>query len=177
MIALIDGGGNALLVQVLQEFYVQATRSTRPDALPHDIAAGLIRTWLRFKVQGHLRGDYDQRVGDQGSPPPVLLGLRHCCCRPRARLPELYTEDMTHGREIEGVLAPPPPERGRACPRASTRGSTRAAGRVVVTPHALNLPPTRCLRRRRPPYRPYRGGVSARPCQATSLKCLRARAA
>jgi len=28
-------------VQVLQEFYVQATRPTRPDPLPHDIAAGL----------------------------------------------------------------------------------------------------------------------------------------
>ena len=43
-VALIDAGGNALSVQVLQEFYVQATRATRRDALPHDIAAGLIRT-------------------------------------------------------------------------------------------------------------------------------------
>ena len=50
-VALIDGGDNALSVQVLQEFYVQATRQTRPDALPHNIAVGLIRTWLRFKVQ------------------------------------------------------------------------------------------------------------------------------
>ena len=32
-------------VQVLQEFYVQATRASRPDPLPHDIAVGLIRTW------------------------------------------------------------------------------------------------------------------------------------
>ena len=38
-VALIDTGGNALSVQVLQEFYVQATRATRRDALPHDIAA------------------------------------------------------------------------------------------------------------------------------------------
>ena len=29
----------------------QATRLTRRDALPHDIAAGLIQTWLRFKVE------------------------------------------------------------------------------------------------------------------------------
>ncbi len=50
-VALIDAGGNALSVQVLQEFYVQATRATRRDALPHDIAVGLIETWLRFKVQ------------------------------------------------------------------------------------------------------------------------------
>jgi predicted nucleic acid-binding protein len=48
---LIDAGNNALSEPVLQEFYVQATRPTRPDALPHDIAAGLIRTWLRVRVQ------------------------------------------------------------------------------------------------------------------------------
>ena len=37
-----------LSVQVLQEFYVQATRSTRADALTHEEAAGLIRSWKRF---------------------------------------------------------------------------------------------------------------------------------
>jgi predicted nucleic acid-binding protein len=50
-VALVDAGNNALSVQVLQEFYVPATRPNRPDPLSHDIAAGLIRTWLRFKVQ------------------------------------------------------------------------------------------------------------------------------
>jgi predicted nucleic acid-binding protein len=50
-IALLDRPDNGLSVQVLQEFYVQATRSSRPDALPHDIAVDLIRTWLRFPVQ------------------------------------------------------------------------------------------------------------------------------
>ena len=41
----------ALSVQVLQEFYVQATRRGRPDALPHDIASGLMGAWARFPVQ------------------------------------------------------------------------------------------------------------------------------
>ena len=50
-IALLDAENIALSVQVLQEFYVQATRATRPDALAHKIAVGLVRTWLRFKVQ------------------------------------------------------------------------------------------------------------------------------
>ncbi|MFL6931165.1 MAG: PIN domain-containing protein [Xanthobacteraceae bacterium] len=50
-IMLTEADDNAVSVQVLQEFYVQATRPTRSDALPHDIAIGLIRTWLRFKVQ------------------------------------------------------------------------------------------------------------------------------
>jgi predicted nucleic acid-binding protein len=48
---LLERDDGALSVQVLQEFYVQATRSTRPDPLPHVIAAGLIATWTRFRVQ------------------------------------------------------------------------------------------------------------------------------
>jgi predicted nucleic acid-binding protein len=30
---------------------VNATRSSRPDRLPHDVAQALIETWLRFPVQ------------------------------------------------------------------------------------------------------------------------------
>ena len=46
-VGIIDAGNNALSVQVLQEFYVQATRPTRRDRLPHDIATGLIRSRFR----------------------------------------------------------------------------------------------------------------------------------
>jgi predicted nucleic acid-binding protein len=41
----------ALSVQVLQEFYVQATRSSRPDPLSHEQAAKLVESFLRFPVQ------------------------------------------------------------------------------------------------------------------------------
>ncbi|MFZ1153617.1 MAG: PIN domain-containing protein [Solirubrobacteraceae bacterium] len=40
-----------LSVQVLQEFYVQATRETRADQLPHDQTARLIESFRRFPVQ------------------------------------------------------------------------------------------------------------------------------
>jgi predicted nucleic acid-binding protein len=40
----------ALSVQVLQEFYVQATRESRPDPLPHEQAAKLVESFLRFPV-------------------------------------------------------------------------------------------------------------------------------
>ena len=40
-----------LSVQVLQEFYVQATRATRPDRLSLDDAVALMATWERFTVQ------------------------------------------------------------------------------------------------------------------------------
>jgi predicted nucleic acid-binding protein len=41
----------ALSVQVLQEFYVQATRVTRPDAISHSQAVRLIESFRRFPVQ------------------------------------------------------------------------------------------------------------------------------
>lgn len=41
----------ALSAQVLQEFYVQATREGRHDALTHEQASTLVRTFTRFPVQ------------------------------------------------------------------------------------------------------------------------------
>lgn len=40
-----------LSVQVLQEFYVQATRRSRPDAIAHEHAVRLIESFRRFDVQ------------------------------------------------------------------------------------------------------------------------------
>jgi predicted nucleic acid-binding protein len=40
----------ALSVQVLQEFYVQATRVSRPDPLSHEQTAKLVESFLRFPV-------------------------------------------------------------------------------------------------------------------------------
>ena len=48
---LIDGGDLCMSIQVLQEFYVQATRATRPDPLTHNQAAGLVEAFLRFPTQ------------------------------------------------------------------------------------------------------------------------------
>lgn len=40
-----------LSVQVLQEFYVQATRASRAGALTTDQAMNLVEAWLRYPVQ------------------------------------------------------------------------------------------------------------------------------
>ena len=100
---LLDADDMALSVQVLQEFYVQATRATRTDALPHDIAAGLIRTWMRFKVQeitlpvmvGALEIKAAHRLSYWDAA--IVAAARALGCR------ELLSEDMAHGREVEGV--------------------------------------------------------------------------
>jgi predicted nucleic acid-binding protein len=41
----------ALSIQVLQEFYVQATRASRPDPITHQQAVRLIESFRRFPVQ------------------------------------------------------------------------------------------------------------------------------
>ena len=49
--ALLEERDLAISVQVLQEFYVQATRATRSERLEHDDAAQLIDSYvLRFPV-------------------------------------------------------------------------------------------------------------------------------
>jgi predicted nucleic acid-binding protein len=102
-IALLDAENIALSVLVLQEFYVQATRATRPDALAHEIAVGLVRTWLRFKVQEitlpiminalEIKVTHGLSYWDAA----IVAAARALGCR------ELLSEDMSHGREVEGV--------------------------------------------------------------------------
>ena len=49
--AILDRTDLALSVQVLQEFYVQATRAGRADPLTRGQASALLESWLRFEVQ------------------------------------------------------------------------------------------------------------------------------
>lgn len=48
---VLTAGDIGLSVQVFQEFYVQATRASRQDAITHEQAVGLIDAWRRFPVQ------------------------------------------------------------------------------------------------------------------------------
>ncbi len=50
-LALLDQRDLALSVQVLQEFYVQATRAARPGALTHRVAVDFVTALQRFRVQ------------------------------------------------------------------------------------------------------------------------------
>lgn len=47
---ILAGREVGLSVQVIQEFYVQATRRTRSDRLTHEQALGLVESFLRFPV-------------------------------------------------------------------------------------------------------------------------------
>lgn len=100
---LLSEPGNALSVQVLQEFYVQATRATRSDSLAHETAVNLIRTLLRFPIQSItvlIMGDaLDIKARHSLSywDAAIIAAARALDCA------ELLSEDMSHGRKIAGV--------------------------------------------------------------------------
>lgn len=101
--ALLDQDDNAISAQVLSEFYVQATRPTRADAIPHEIAAGLVHTWRRFPVQAitldlvteaiRIRAQHGFSYWDA----VIVAAAMAQGCR------ILCSEDMSHGREVEGI--------------------------------------------------------------------------
>jgi predicted nucleic acid-binding protein len=104
-VSLLEQHDNGLSVQVLQEFYVQTTRATRPNPLSHEIAAGLVRTWLlRLPVQdvtvSILSSALDIKTVHRLSywDAAIVAAAQALGCR------EVLSEDMSHGRQIESVL-------------------------------------------------------------------------
>jgi predicted nucleic acid-binding protein len=99
-VALLAADDLGLSAQVLQEFYVQATRPTRREVLPHDIAAGLIRAWARFPVQEISLAivtsalEIHQAHGFSYWDSAVIAAAQALGCR------QLLSEDMSHGRRI-----------------------------------------------------------------------------
>jgi predicted nucleic acid-binding protein len=93
----------ALSVQVLQEFYVQATRINKPDRISHETAVELIRRFRRFPVQDMTlalldsalvtRRRYEISYWDAA----IIEAARTLGCS------ELITEDLNHGQDFGGV--------------------------------------------------------------------------
>ena len=87
-------------MQVLQEFYVQATRPTRPDPLPHDIAAGLDTLRVReidlslLYAALEIKWDHGLSYWDSA----IVAAAPALGCG------ELYSEDMSDESRIEGVV-------------------------------------------------------------------------
>jgi predicted nucleic acid-binding protein len=102
-ISLLDEDSGALSVQVLQEFYVQATRSSRADAIPHEFAAGLIEAWHRFRVQDITMAVLTSALqirkahGFSYRDSAVVAAARTLGCD------RLYTEDLNHGQMVENL--------------------------------------------------------------------------
>jgi predicted nucleic acid-binding protein len=100
---VLEGADLALSVQVLQEFYVQATRPGRATRIAHQQAADLIEAWCRFPVQETtlplLRAALATRARYQLSywDAAIVEGARLCGCE------VLLSEDLQDGQDFEGV--------------------------------------------------------------------------
>lgn len=105
---VLVAGDLGLSVQVLQEFYVQATRASRPDPLTHQQAARLVESFLRFPVVGVTTG--------------LMLAALATCERFRisywdAAILEagralgcdvVFSEDLSHGQHYAGIRVEDP---------------------------------------------------------------------
>jgi predicted nucleic acid-binding protein len=101
--AILDGRDIALSVQVLQEFYVQATHPVRSERLTHEQAVALIESWLRFRVQelsvGLLRDALATAARWSISywDAAIVEAAREANC------PTLLSEDLQDGMDFAGV--------------------------------------------------------------------------
>jgi predicted nucleic acid-binding protein len=97
-----------LSVQVLQEFYVQATRDSRADRLTHEQAATLIDSFRRFPVQETTVGvmlaaiSTRQRWGISYWDAAILEAARTLDCK------VVLSEDLSDGQDYAGVLVENP---------------------------------------------------------------------
>jgi predicted nucleic acid-binding protein len=93
----------ALSVQVLQEFYVQATRASRPDPITHQQAVRLIESFGRFNVQditsSILMAALNSRQRFQLSywDAAIIEAARAMGCT------EVLSEDLNDGQDYAGV--------------------------------------------------------------------------
>ena len=92
-----------LSVQVLQEFYVQATRASRADALTHGEAAGFIRAWRRFSTQELSLAVLDDALTLKDRfqisywDAAIIAAARASGCT------EVLSEDLNDGQDYGGV--------------------------------------------------------------------------
>jgi predicted nucleic acid-binding protein len=92
-----------LSVQVLQEFYVQATRDSRADRLTHEQATALVDSFQRFPVQETSVGvmlaamSTRQRFGISYWDAAIIEAARALGCE------VVLSEDMSDGQDYAGV--------------------------------------------------------------------------
>lgn len=102
-VALLQRDDLALSVQVLQEFYVQATRRSRADAIAHADTRDLIIGWTRFPVV-----DVDQALMLRAMEIKEAFVLSYwdsavIAAAERAGCETLLSEDLNHSQKIGRV--------------------------------------------------------------------------
>jgi predicted nucleic acid-binding protein len=93
-----------LSTQVLQEFYVQVTRATRPGALSHELACEFIESWKRFQVVPVTADLVDRALQIRKETGFQYWDCAIIAAAAFAECETLLTEDMQEGRRVAGVL-------------------------------------------------------------------------
>lgn len=94
----------ALSVQVLQEFYIQATHPRRRDALSHDLAIGFIEKWQRFRVQDNTVAVLQSALRLKERFQTSYWDAAILAAAKAARCQQLLSEDLNHGQDYDGVV-------------------------------------------------------------------------
>ncbi len=90
-------------MQVLQEFYVQATRASRPDAIGHQQAVLLIESFRRFPVQDITTGIMLAALGARQRfqlsywDAAIIEASRAMGCT------QVLSEDLSDGQDYDGI--------------------------------------------------------------------------
>lgn len=100
---LLDNDAGALSIQVLQEFYVQATRVSRPDPISHDMAAALMKTWTRFRIQSMTLDTLNQALQIRKTHGFSFWDSAIIAAASALRCDRIYTEDLNHGQAVQGI--------------------------------------------------------------------------
>ena len=102
-LTLLEADDLALSVQVLQEFYVQSTRVSKPEHLSHDQASALVESFLRFPVQETTVALVQAAVAAKDR---FQIGYWDAAVVEAARTlgcDTMLSEDLAHGRSYDGV--------------------------------------------------------------------------
>jgi len=100
---ILAAGDLGLSAQVLQEFYVQATRESRPGRLKHERAAGLVESFSRFPVQAITIGIVEAAMAARERfqisywDAAILEAARALGCE------TVLSEDLSDGQDYAGV--------------------------------------------------------------------------
>lgn len=100
---LLQDPDSVLSIQILQEFYVQATRASRPDRLPHSIAIDLIETWRRFTIVENTWAVFSSALSIKSAHTLSLWDCLVIAAAVQSECDVLYTEDLAHGSRIAGI--------------------------------------------------------------------------
>jgi len=100
---ILDAGDISVSVQVFQEFYVQATRPSRADALRHDEAIALIESWKRFPVQAITVALLDAALIARDRWQLSYWDAAIIEAARLARCDTVLSEDLNSGQNFDGV--------------------------------------------------------------------------